>query len=168
MQTRTCPWRHFNGRRYTWVNKISKIVTWSTLGFLIQLLIWVNYTNAQPAANLVGTYWLVLEIDGTPLGVDFMRWQPLLILSLSQGENRIQGFTGCDQLNGLFQQSGDSLRFMQLTTSGKTCSPFLKILEGAFLQALNATASAQISGDILDLKDSSGRVRLHLRAAHPY
>jgi heat shock protein HslJ len=156
--------------RYTWINKKTNSGSWSALSFISILvalfLVLVSPIRANADAALFGTYWLAFEIDGSPINIQSSKWQPFFILN--QGGNQLQGFTGCNQLAGSFQQAGDSFGFKELAATRRACPSPVDVLEQSFLRALQATTSVRIFGDILELRDASGQVRVRLRAANAY
>jgi heat shock protein HslJ len=110
----------------------------------------------------VGTYWRAVEIDGSPVTPQPKKREAHLVL-MSEGK-RVSGSTGCNRFTGTFEQTADGFRFSQMAVTKMACPPPLEALERAFLQALNVTAAVQISGNTLELKDASGRVRMRLEA----
>ena len=128
---------------------------------------------AQPAAGpppapLLDTYWRPVEIEGVPVPPRPGTREPNLMLSTGgnlvlSGSNRIQGFTGCNNVSGAFERNAASLRFKPLATTRMTCSP-ASDTEARYLSALNATVSQRITGKTLELLDADGKVRMRLEA----
>ena len=133
------------------------------MGALVTLcLLMVGPAQAKPDAALTRTYWRVVEIDGSPVTPQPQKTEAHLVFK-AEGQ-RVSGSTGCNRFTGTFKQTADGLRFSPLAVTKMACPPPLDALEKAFLQALSATATRRISGNILELKDASGRVRLRLEA----
>lgn len=112
---------------------------------------------------LVNTYWKLTQVgDATPEAVDNQREAHFV---LHTEENRVAGSTGCNRLAGSYQLQSESLSFGPLVTTRMAC------LEGgeteqAFLAALEATATWQIEGQTLTLRDASGETVAHFEALH--
>ena len=139
---------------------------WSTLAFLgilvALLMVCMSPAAAGPEAALMGTYWRAVEISGSPVAPQPKKREAHLVLT-SEGK-RASGSTGCNRFTGTFTQTGDSFRFSKMASTRMACPPPLDAQERAFLEALNATAAVHISGNTLELKDASGKVRMRLEA----
>jgi len=133
------------------------------LGAMAALLLLARIpVTAGPDAALLGTYWRAVAIDGNPVAPQPKPREAHLVFA-AEG-NRVSGSTGCNRVVGTFQQTAEALRFSKMASTKMACPPALDAQERAFLEALNATAAAQISGKTLELKDASGKVRLRLEA----
>jgi copper homeostasis protein (lipoprotein) len=120
--------------------------------------------DAPATAALLNTRWRVVEIDGQPVRLATGQREPFLQLS---GEgNRVRGFGGCNALSGRFEQGIDGFHFEALALSGRSCARTAGAQEASYLAALQATASRQIVGDALWLRDAQGRVRLRFEALY--
>ena len=125
--------------------------------------------TTPPQAPLLETYWRPVEIEGVPVPARPGTREPNLILStggnlvLPGGANRVQGFTGCNNVSGAFERDAAHLRFKPLATTRKACLPANDI-EERYLSALNATASQRVTGKVLELLDADGKVRMRLEA----
>ncbi|MBY4676968.1 META domain-containing protein [Marinobacterium arenosum] len=122
--------------------------------------------RASLAWMLVDTYWQPLEIGGQPVRQPAGK-RPAHLL-LSPQDNRVYGFSGCNQMAGHYQLDAGRLKFRTLATTRMVCmSSDAGSLEPAFLRALEATVGYRIEGDRLQLKDSSGKVLMVLEARPP-
>src|SRR6185436_2824281 len=99
-----------------------------------------------PQAPLLETYWRPVEIEGVPVPARPGTREPNLVLP--GGANRVQGFTGCNNVSGAFERDASRLRFKPLATTRMACLPANDI-EARYLSALNATASQRITGNVL-------------------
>ena len=139
---------------------------WSSLtlmGAMVALLLLMGGpAKAKPDAALVGTYWRAVEIDGSPVTPQSKKREAHLVL-MSEGK-RVSGSTGCNRFTGTFEQTATGFRFSKMAATKMACPPPLDAQERAFLQALNVTATVRISGNTLELMDSSGRVHMRLEA----
>ena len=128
----------------------------------VLFLVGVVPGQAGADAPLVGTYWKAVAVDGTP-AIPLPEKREAHLVFAAEG-NRVSGSTGCNRVTGTFTQTGDSFRFSPMASTKMACPPNLDAQEGAFLQALSAIATMQISGDTLELKDATGKVRLRFEA----
>lgn len=120
--------------------------------------------DAPGTAALLNTRWRLVEIDGQPVTLVAGQREPFLQLS---GEgNRVRGFDGCNGLSGRFEQGSDGLLFKALALTRPGCAGAAGAQEASYLAALQATASRQIVGDALWLRDAQGRVRLRFAALY--
>lgn len=120
--------------------------------------------DAPATAALLNTRWRLVEIDGQPLTLAAGQREPFLQLS-SEG-NRVRGFGGCNGLSGRFEQGSDGFLFKALAMTRRACGGAAGAQEARFLAALQATASRQIVGDALWLRDAQGHVRLRFEALY--
>jgi heat shock protein HslJ len=125
-------------------------------------LIMVGPAAAGPDAMLMGTYWRAVAMDGAAVAPQSPKQEAHLVFA-AQG-NRVSGSTGCNRVMGTFEQTADGLRFAKMAATKIACPPPLSTQEIAFLQALDATRTAQIAGNTLELKDAAGKVRLRFEA----
>ena len=118
--------------------------------------------QTQAQTPLAGTYWHPVEIDGNPVTVIAGARQPHIVLSTENSS--VKGFAGCNALSGKFTQSADGVRFGPLITTRMACQGTGNELEARFLRALEATTAPRIVGNILELRDASGALRMRLKA----
>lgn len=99
-------------------------------------------------AELIGTYWKLLEVDGhkvvTPEG---MREAHLI---LAEADSRAHGNAACNNFFSQFKVDGDSLAFSAVGSTMMACPEGMDT-EQAFLQALGATTRFSISGLFMEL-----------------
>ena len=116
-----------------------------------------------PGADLFGTYWRTVEIDGKPLVRRPGTREPHIVLR--REDSRVSGFAGCNNLFGEFRQDGATLRFGdKLGMTRMACVGEGDALEQAFTKALLSASSYRIAGDRLELRDGQGAVRMVLEA----
>jgi len=114
-----------------------------------------------PASDLLETYWRVVAIEGQGVARRPGTREPHIVLKREGG--RVSGFAGCNNLTGTFQQDGNALRFGdRLAMTRMACVGEGGALEAAFTKALLSTASWQIVGDVLELRDAQGAARMIL------
>ena len=101
-------------------------------------------------AELLGTYWKLLEVGGarvvTPEGMKEAH------LILAGADTRAHGNAGCNNFFGQFKADEESLAFSAVGSTMMAC-PGGMDTEQAFLQALGATNRYQISGLFMELYD---------------
>jgi len=105
--------------------------------------------SGDGAAQLENTDWWLVELNGKPAAAAPRRQEPHLRLS-PEGKT-LQGSSGCNSMRGGYQLNGDMLRFTQIATTRMACPEPYMSQESAFLKALEATDSFEITGDILEL-----------------
>ena len=126
------------------------------------LLMMAGAAYPGPDAPLTGTYWRAVAIDGNPVAPQPEKRQAHLLFN--RAGSRVSGSTGCNRITGTFTDTAPGLCFSQMAATKMMCPPPVDAQERAFLAALNATAARQISGNVLELKDQEGRVRLRFEA----
>jgi heat shock protein HslJ len=78
----------------------------------------------------------------------------------------VSGFSGCNQYNGTYATSGTGgLTITDVAGTLKACDDAAMALEGQYLAALGNTATYELSGDTLTLRDSSGAIQATFTAA---
>ena len=117
---------------------------------------WPGETCARQAmskASLTNTYWRPVEIAGKPVDVAANQREPHLMLV--PGENRMRGFGGCNQIQGRYEVQGEALHFIGTAATRMFCQETME-QEGAFLHAIESTATYKIVGETLELYDMNG------------
>ena len=76
--------------------------------------------------QLADTKWQLTQLDGQPVDTESMRRTPYLLLHADQ---RLEGFTGCNRVNGRYSGSDDSLRFDSLASTRRYCNQGMDIEE---------------------------------------
>jgi len=106
--------------------------------------------SPRPPAGLLDTYWKLVDLAGEPAAVSGVGREPHLVLH-AEGK-RMAGWAGCNALGGSYELSGQALRFVLGPSTMMACpEPFMK-QEQAFLEALKATTSFRVFGDVLELR----------------
>jgi heat shock protein HslJ len=78
----------------------------------------------------------------------------------------ITGNSGCNEYNGTYATSGsDGLAITNVAGTLKACDEPAMTLEGQYLAALGNTATYELSGGTLTLRDSSGAIQATFTAA---
>jgi len=113
-----------------------------------------NANREPPPKPFVGTRWqVILEL---PLPGE----QP----NMRFGDNRVEGFGGCNQFSARFVQDTVGSRFLaigRMETTHHGCDPGPQAAEDHVLSVLQAVSSYQITGDNLTMTGSAGSLKLH-------
>jgi uncharacterized protein YidB (DUF937 family)/heat shock protein HslJ len=125
--------------------------------------------GAYEAATAVGgqvenTRWELAEISGKPVAPPWQQKEPYL--QLNPNGKALQGFTGCNSVNGNYQLNGAKLKFSNLTSTKVSCGEPYMQQESAFLNALKATDSCKLSDNKLELY-GGGKLLARFEAQRP-
>lgn len=106
-------------------------------------------------ATLENTYWKLVQLGSTRVGVTDNHVEPHFILH--PDENRVSGSGGCNRLLGSYQVDGNRLSFSRMAGTMMACTAGME-LERAFHEALGHVTTWRISGEELELLDATGGV----------
>ena len=125
---------------------------------------WPNENCTPRGADLAGTHWKLVFVEGATLvGLPGQR-EPHMVLQAVQG--RVQGFAGCNGFFGGYQIKDGGIRFSEMGATMMAC-PRGMDTEGAFLKALAAADRHEIVGEQLLLYQGDRMVArfeaVHLR-----
>lgn len=112
---------------------------------------------SKASPSFENTHWRLSEVNGNPIITLEGSRDVYIMMTAEQGENRITGFAGCNNLGGGYSLSGEKVKFTTITTK-MMCAPEQMAIEDFLLKALTAATSFKISGDELELID--GQVAL--------
>jgi uncharacterized lipoprotein YbaY/heat shock protein HslJ len=100
-------------------------------------------------AELVGTYWKLIELNGeTVTTPENMREAHFV---LEAGESRLHGHGGCNNFFGGYSQADeDGLIFSGMGSTMMACPETMET-EAAFMEAMGNTTRYRINGEILEL-----------------
>ena len=119
--------------------------------------------SATPDSTLENTYWRLVRLADKPVVTGEGKQE---INMTFRGENNgVSGFSGCNRFSGVYELSDDSLIFKPLMSTQMACHNEGN-LESAFLMALGETSSFKINGEILTLKDNTGRALMNFKAIY--
>jgi len=117
--------------------------------------------GAAPA--LRDTYWALLEIDGNTF-LEYRGTREPHVVFRSEG-TRVTGFSGCNNMAGMYEATGASLHIRPLALTRMACTEAESaVMESALLRALDQTESYRIRGTTLELRDAAGAPRVRLEA----
>jgi heat shock protein HslJ len=98
--------------------------------------------------GLRGTWWMLTELHGKP--VTPANTNPAYIY-LDPAASNYFGSSGCNRISGKFQLSGDSLQLLGGAMTMMACPEPLMNQEKEFNEALTATGSYLLNGNVLEL-----------------
>jgi len=99
-------------------------------------------------AELIGTYWKLVELGGDPVTTaEGMREAHVILASEESG---VKGFAGCNNFFGQFETADDVLTFSAMGSTMMACPEGMDTEQG-FFTALGATTRYRISGLFLEL-----------------
>lgn len=109
--------------------------------------------SSVSTAQLLNTYWKLTQLGEqvitTPAGTREIHFV------LHSENQRIAGFSGCNQMMGSYVLDGDQIKFDQMAGTMMACVPDLD-LERTFLAIFPQVARWKISGETLRLLDAGG------------
>ncbi len=120
-------------------------------------------TDSTPAASLGlrGTDWRLIAVGDKPVTVADSARAPHIILQ--RDSKQVAGSGGCNRLFGVYELNGDALRFSGVGSTKMACKDGMDT-EAAFLPSLLRVARWKITGQQLELSDSSGVVLTRFEA----
>ena len=96
--------------------------------------------QARRGPQLVGTAWVLGDLPGQILP----EARPTIAFS---GDGTVSGFGGCNDFNGTYTVDGSKLTFGPLASTKKACPDAVNTIEQAYLTALQATQTYEITSD---------------------
>jgi heat shock protein HslJ len=118
--------------------------------------------NSRVDATLKNTYWKLVSIAGEPYVHASPNREPRI--QFRHGEDRLTGFTGCNDFTGSYSVDGDRLQLGEIAVTQKACLEGMAI-ERRYLLALRTVDAYRISGDSLELLEGKSP-RLGFRAVY--
>jgi heat shock protein HslJ len=107
-------------------------------------------------AQLLNTYWKITrlgeQVITTPEGAREIH------MVLHAENQRVAGFSGCNNMMGSYVLDGDKLRFEQMAGTMMACVGTGMELEGKFLALFPLVARWEIRGEQLNLRAADGSV----------
>lgn len=122
-----------------------------------------NHPAPKPDSSLTNTYWKLTELDGQPalLGAG----QKELHMILTTSENRVRGFSGCNQFTGTYELNYDLLQFGPLAATMMACMEGME-QEQHFLKVLGSITRFTIKGESLTLHNTEDQLTLRFEAVY--
>ena len=112
--------------------------------------------NASQPVSVTGTDWVLTRLGNEPaMPVEPYKARPWFHLDPTE-KRRVTGNTSVNLLSGSYELSGGALQFGPMTTTRRAGDPALMRQESGFLNALESTATAELKGRSLTLRDAGG------------
>ena len=111
--------------------------------------------ETKSTAELLNTYWKLTQLGGqvitTPEGAREIH------MVLHSENQRVAGFSGCNNMMGNYVLEGDKLRFGQMGSTMMACVGSGMELEKQFQAVFPQVAHWAIRGETLQLRDADGK-----------
>jgi copper homeostasis protein (lipoprotein) len=114
-----------------------------------------------PASPLQETQWKLTRVDGKPVILADKQREPSLVFRSEQ--NRVTGFSGCNNLTGGYKLNGPEISFTGVAATRMACQQGMEI-EAAVFAALNNARRFRIIGQHLELYDANGNMLARFEA----
>jgi len=111
-------------------------------------------SNSFANVPLKDTHWALISLNGADVVANSKGEMPYLVLDSKS--RRVSGSGGCNRLTGTYEAKANRLTFGMMASTMMAC-PTGMDTEQAFTQALGKAMSWKITGQELDLFDSSGK-----------
>jgi putative lipoprotein len=121
----------------------------------------VTEADTKPDVPLRNTYWKLVELKGGPVQPGEGKELHMII----KGDDRVTGYSGCNQFMGSVTVSGDGLSFGPVAATRRMCQGVME-QENAFLLALENAHRHTISGEDLAITDANGTVVMRCVAVY--
>lgn len=106
--------------------------------------------NTAHDNTITEKYWKLIKLEGREVTMATNQ-EKEIYFTLKTGENRVQGFAGCNTFNGTYMlEEGWRLRFSPLATTMKSC-PDVDVDESELFEVFELTDNYSIRGDTLSL-----------------
>ncbi len=134
------------------------------LGALVALALLIAACSAGPGTGgqLEGTHWVLssMDVDGTLTIVP-----EILYADAEFTAHRVQGFSGCNTFDALYQAGGRRLTVSQSATTLMACDPAAMEFEQSYLARLADSRFYSVRRDTLTIFDALGSTALVFDAA---
>lgn len=117
--------------------------------------------GVKPDVPLTNTYWKLVELDGGPVQPGEGKELHMIL----KGDDRVGGYSGCNQFMGSVTVSGDGLSFGPIAATRRMCEGTMD-QEMAYLQALENAHRFEISGENLTLENANGEISMRFVAVY--
>ena len=121
----------------------------------------VTASDTKPDVTLRNTYWKLVELNGGTVQPGEGRELHMII----KGDDRVNGYSGCNQFMGSVTVTGDALAFGPVAGTRRMCESVME-QENAFLLALESAHRHAISGEDMEVTDANGEVVMRFVAVY--
>ena len=106
-----------------------------------------------PSPDLRSTTWQLVSLGDKVVSVADSQRTPHIVLQADS--KQVAGSGGCNRMFGVYELNGDALRFSGISSTRMACPDGMDV-ESAFLSALMRVAKWGVTGQQLELSDSTG------------
>ena len=111
-------------------------------------------SGPSSTAQIENTYWKLMVLLDKPVATPEGAREVHFVLN--SGERQLSGFAGCNRMSGPYVLEGEKISFDQIASTMMACASGMDV-EQQFKQMFAAVAAWKISGETLQLFDSSGK-----------
>ena len=115
----------------------------------------------KPDVPLVNTYWKLVELNGGTVQPGEGKELHMIL----KGDDRVGGYSGCNQFMGSVTVSDDGLSFGPIAGTRRMCEGSME-QENAFLQALESAYRYAITGEDLAIENANGEIMMRFVAVY--
>jgi putative lipoprotein len=117
--------------------------------------------DAKPDVTLTSTYWKLVELNGGTVQPGEGKELHMIL----EGDDRVGGYSGCNQFMGSVTVSGDGLSFGPIGGTRRMCEGTME-QENAFLQTLESAHRYTITGEDLAIENANGEISMRFVAVY--
>ncbi|GAB4477292.1 MAG: hypothetical protein Kow00124_20300 [Anaerolineae bacterium] len=121
---------------------------WIVTAALVLIGLLATACSAAGAADLAGTNWALVTLNGEALAPDT---EITLTFEVADGEARIGGTGGCNSYGGNYEQSGSALTFRDVFSTLMACEGPVMDQELSYFNALAGVTGFSLEGETLRL-----------------
>jgi heat shock protein HslJ len=111
-----------------------------------------NTKVSTTKSSLENTHWRLSEMNGNPIITIEASRDVYFMMTTEQGQKRVTGFAGCNNITGGYTLSGRKVKFT-IASTRMMCPDEQMAVEDFLLKALSSAASYQLDGNVLQLFD---------------
>ena len=115
----------------------------------------------KPDVPLVNTYWKLVELNGGTVQPGEGKELHMIL----KGDDRVGGYSGCNQFMGSVTVSGDSLSLGPIAGTRRMCEGSMD-QESEFLQTLENAHRFAITGEDLAIENANGEITMRFVAVY--
>jgi len=117
--------------------------------------------ESKPDVPLTNTYWKLVALNGGAVQPGEGKELHMIL----KGDDRVSGYSGCNQFMGSVVVNGDGLSFGPIAGTRRMCEGSMD-QENAFLQALESAYRFSISGEDLAVENANGEIAMRFVAVY--
>ena len=117
--------------------------------------------DVKPDVPLTNTYWKLVALNGGAIQPGEGKELHMIL----KGDDRVSGYSGCNQFMGSVVVNGDGLSFGPIAGTRRMCEGSMD-QENAFLQALESAYRFSISGEDLAVENANGEIAMRFVAVY--